>query len=165
MDKRTINDEVVAENSPQLPSVLDEIVQAGARRMLIAALEAEVEAYIQAHKSERTKAGQARVVRHGKAKERKIQCGAGSIKVQAPRVKDKRPGRKFTSNILPPYLRRSPRLETAVPVLYLQGLSTGDFKPREERKENVVFEHLSRAFFEKAFQERFLVFEFDLAGT
>jgi transposase-like protein len=129
MDKRTINDEVVAENGAQLPSILDEIVQAGARRMLIAALEAEVEAYIQDHKSERDKVGQALVVRHGKAKERKIQCGAGSIKVQAPRVRDKRSGRKYTSNILPPYLRRSPRLATAVPVLYLRGLSTGDFKP------------------------------------
>ena len=62
MDKRTINDEIVAENGVRLPSVLDEIVQAGAQRMLIAALEAEVEAYIQAHKSERDKAGQALVV-------------------------------------------------------------------------------------------------------
>jgi transposase-like protein len=97
--------------------------------MLIAALEAEVEEYIKAHKSERDQTGRALVVRHGKANERKIHCGAGSIKVTAPRVKDKRPGQTFTSNILPPYLRRSPRLETAVPVLYLRGLSTGDFKP------------------------------------
>jgi putative transposase len=129
MDKRTINDHVVAENDVQMPSELDEIVRAGARRMLIAALEAEVEIYIQAHQSERDKTGRALVVRHGKAQERKIHCGAGSINVQAPRVNDKRPGKKFTSHILPPYLRRSPRLETAVPILYLRGLSTGDFKP------------------------------------
>jgi putative transposase len=129
MDKRTINNEVVAENDVQLPPVLDEIVRAGARRMLIAALEAEVATYIQAHQTERDKTGRALVVRHGKAQERQILCGAGSIHVQAPRVNDKRPGQKFTSHILPPYLRRSPRLETAVPVLYLRGLSTGDFKP------------------------------------
>jgi putative transposase len=129
MDKRIINDEVVAEIEGQIPATLDEIVRDGARRMLLAALEAEVETYIQTHKSERDKSGRALVVRHGKAKKRKIQCGAGSIEVQAPRVKDKRPDKKFTSNILPPYLRRSPQLETAVPVLYLRGLSTGDFKP------------------------------------
>lgn len=129
MGKRTINDDVVAEIEGQLPATLDEIVREGARRMLIAALEAEVAAYIQTHKSERDRSGRALVVRHGKARERKIQCGAGSIEVQAPRVRDKRPGQRFSSHILPPYLRRSPRLETAVPVLYLRGLSTGDFKP------------------------------------
>lgn len=129
MDKRTINEEVVGENDGQLPLVLDEIVRAGARRMLIAALEAEVEAYIQAHNTERDKAGRAMVVRHGRAQERTIQCGAGSMQIQTPRVNDKRPGQKFSSSILPPYLRRSPQLETAVPILYLRGLSTGDFKP------------------------------------
>lgn len=97
--------------------------------MLLAALEAEVAAYIQGHQAERDKSGRALVVRHRKAKEREIQCGAGSLKVKAPGVKYKRPARKFTSNILPPYLGRSPRLETAFPVLYLRGISTGDFKP------------------------------------
>jgi transposase-like protein len=129
MAKRTINDELVGEKDAQLPPVLDEIVRAGAQRMLIAALEAEVEAYIQAHNTERDQAGRAMVVRHGKAQERTIQCGAGSIEIRTPRVNDKRPGQKFTSSILPPYLRRSPQLETAVPILYLRGLSTGDFKP------------------------------------
>ncbi|MCA9926184.1 MAG: IS256 family transposase [Anaerolineales bacterium] len=129
MDKRITNDDIVAEFEGPIPTTLDEIVRDGAKRMLIAALEAEVEAYIQTHKSERDKSGRAMVVRHGKAKERKIQCGAGSMEIQAPRIKDKRPDQKFTSNILPPYLRRSPQLETAVPVLYLRGLSTGDFKP------------------------------------
>lgn len=129
MDKRTINDEVVAGNDVQLPPTLDEVVRAGARKMLMAALEAEVEAYIQGHKGERDEAGRALVVRHGKAQARTIQCGAGSMKIRTPRVKDKRPDQKFSSRILPPYLRRSPQLETAVPVLYLRGLSTGDFKP------------------------------------
>jgi len=53
--------------------------------------------------------------------------GAGSIKLRAPRVEDRRPGRHFTSQILPPYMRRSPCLEEALPVLYLRGLLTGDF--------------------------------------
>ena len=129
MNKRTINDETVGENDVQLPAILDDIVRAGARRMLIAALEAEVEAYIQVHKTERDQAGRALVVRHRKAQECTIQCGAGSMKIQTPRVNDKRPDQRFSSSILPPYLRRSPQLETAVPVLYLRGLSTGDFKP------------------------------------
>ena len=128
MSKRTINSVEAAENVA-LPRELDEIVRAGARRMLMAALEAEVEAYIQAHKEERDGRGRALVVRHGKSQERTVQSGAGSLKIKTPRVKDKRPGEKFTSSILPPYLRRTPRLETAVPILYLRGLSTGDFKP------------------------------------
>jgi putative transposase len=67
-------------------------------------------------------------VRNGRARERTIRCGAGTLKIQAPRVNDKRAGQKFSSNILPPYMRKTPRLEEAVPVLYLRGLSTGDFQ-------------------------------------
>ncbi len=129
MDKRTIKEAEGAENRATMPSILDEIVREGARRMLIAALETEVEGNIQAHKAERDEGGRALVVRHGKSQERTIQSGAGSLKIKTPRVNDKRPGEKFRSSILPPYLRRSPRLETAVPILYLRGLSTGDFKP------------------------------------
>jgi len=69
----------------------------------------------------------AMVVRNGKAKERTVTLGAGAVKIQAPRVHDRRPEHRFTSRILPPYMRRSPRLEEALPVLYLRGLSTGDF--------------------------------------
>jgi len=106
---------------------LDRLVQRGAQRMLEAALAAEVEAYIQRHQNERDEAGHALVVRHGKSQERTIHSGAGVLKIQAPRVNDQRKGQKFTSMILPPYMRRTPRLEEAVPVLYLRGLSTGDF--------------------------------------
>lgn len=122
-------EEKMSDRVEQLPQTLDEIVRAGARRMLMAALEAEVTAYIEAHQEERDAGGRALVVRNGKGKERTVQCGAGSLKIKTPRVNDQRPGEKFTSQILPPYLRRTPRLETAVPVLYLRGLSTGDFKP------------------------------------
>ena len=108
---------------------LDELAQRGAQRMLAAALQAEVDEYIQRHANERDENGHALVVRNGRSQERTIQCGAGELKIQAPRVYDKRPEQKFTSAILPPYMRKSPRLEEAVPVLYLRGLSTGDFGP------------------------------------
>lgn len=107
---------------------LDELVQQGAKRMLEAALAAEVEAYIQRHQSERDAEGHALVVRNGKSRERPLHTGAGILKIAAPRVNDKREEHKFTSAILPPYMRRTPRLEEAVPVLYLRGLSTGDFQ-------------------------------------
>jgi len=108
---------------------LDELVRAGAQRMLKVALEAEVEAYIQQHTHVRDENGHALVVRNGKAQERTLQSGVGSLAVEAPRVHDRRPDRRFTSKILPAYMRRTPQLETALPVLYLRGLSTSDFRP------------------------------------
>ena len=75
----------------------------------------------------RNKRGHALVVRNGKANERTLMLGAGAVKIQAPRVHDRRPGHRFSSKILPPYMRRSPRLEEALPILYLRGFSTGDF--------------------------------------
>jgi transposase-like protein len=108
---------------------LDELARRGAQRMLAAALRAEADEYIQRHGHERDENNHALVVRNGHARERTIQCGAGELQLQAPRVHDKRPGHKFSSSILPPYMRKSPRLEEAVPILYLRGLSTGDFGP------------------------------------
>jgi transposase-like protein len=107
---------------------IDDLVRHGAQRMLEAALQAEVEEYIQRHSQERDENGHALVVRNGLARERTMQCAAGQLKISTPRVYDKREGKKFTSNILPPYMRKTPRLEEAVPVLYLRGLSTGDFQ-------------------------------------
>lgn len=112
---------------------LDEIVREGARRMLSAALEEEVAAYLERHQ-QRDENGHALVVRNGHARERSVTLGAGTVKVTAPRVNDKRVDedgkrQRFTSQILPPYMRRSPKVEEALPVLYLRGLSTGDFKP------------------------------------
>jgi hypothetical protein len=115
------------------PLSLDEIAREGARRMLVAALEEEVASYIDAHKHERDDGGRALVVRNGKAKERKITVGSGTIAVRAPRVNDKRVDedgqrQKFTSKILPPYMRKSPKVAEVLPILYLRGLSTGDFR-------------------------------------
>lgn len=107
---------------------LDDLAREGARRMIAAALELEVEEFLEKVKHLRDENGHAIAVRNGKAKERTIQMGAGSIKIRTPRVHDRRPKERFTSSILPPYMRRSPRLEEALPVLYLRGLSTGDFQ-------------------------------------
>ena len=107
---------------------LDEIAREGARRLLMQALNLEVEEYIQQNKSEVDESGKRLVVRNGVAKTRTITVGSGSIDLQAPRVDDRREGEKFLSNILPPYLRKSPKVESLLPILYLKGLSTNDFK-------------------------------------
>ena len=113
-------------------SDLDEIAREGARRMLAQALEAEVADYI-ARNQERDENGRAQVVRNGKARPRKVTLGSGTIEVRAPRVDDRRETddgsrRRFRSQILPPYMRRSPKVAEVLPILYLRGLSTGDFK-------------------------------------
>jgi putative transposase len=117
---------------------LDEIARQGARRMLAQALEAEVEAYLQAARDERDQDGRALVVRNGRARSREVVCGAGAIEVSAPRVNDKRIHQesgqrmRFRSSILPPYVRRSPKVSEVLPLLYLHGLSGGDFVPALE---------------------------------
>jgi putative transposase len=111
---------------------LDELAREGARRMLVAALEAEVADYVARHGSDRDERGHAQVVRNGRARARKVTVGAGTVQVRAPRVDDRRAGAKFTSRILPPYMRRSPKVTEVLPLLYLRGLSTGDFRPALE---------------------------------
>jgi putative transposase len=96
-------------------SLLDEIAREGARRMLVAALESEVATYLEAHSDEHDEEGHALVVRNGKGRTRKITLGAGTIPVSAPRVNDRRINAvgersRFTSRILPPYMRRSPKV-------------------------------------------------------
>jgi transposase-like protein len=112
-----------------LAGVLDELVTEGARRMLVAALETEVADYVDRHHQVVDEAGRRLVVRNGKAKERTLVTGAGALQVRAPRVHDKREGHRFSSYILPKYARRSPKVADVLPVLYLRGLSTGDFAP------------------------------------
>lgn len=108
---------------------LDELARQGARRMLMAALDVEVTEYVTRHRGERDERGHARVVRNGRAQPRKVTVGSGTMEVRAPRVDDRREGQKFTSRILPPYMRRSPKVSEVLPILYLRGLSTGDFRP------------------------------------
>ena len=128
---RAREDNVAATDEAGL--TLDEVAREGARRMLAAALEAEVEHYIEAHADARDAAGRRQVVRNGRAQSRTVTCGAGTLQVRAPRVNDRRVDdagerRRFTSRILPPYMRRSPQVAEVLPVLYLRGLSTGDFR-------------------------------------
>jgi transposase-like protein len=106
---------------------LDELAREGAWRMLAAALEVEADEYVEKLRQVRDERGHALVVHNGTAQERTVLLGAGAIKIKAPRVHDRRTGHHFQSRILPPYMRRSPCLEDVLPVLYLQGLSTGDF--------------------------------------
>jgi putative transposase len=116
----------------EVGQTLDELARAGAQRMIAAALEMEVEAYLALYREVRDTAGRAQVVRNGRARARKIALGAGTVEVQAPRVNDKRrvegKRQRFISRILKPYLRRSAKVTELLPVLYLHGLSTGDFR-------------------------------------
>ena len=107
---------------------LDGLAREGARQMLVSALEAEVTDYVDRHRVERDEDGHARVVRNGKGKRRLITLGSGTVGIEAPRVHDRREGERFTSQILPPYMRRSPKVSEVLPILYLRGLSTGDFR-------------------------------------
>jgi len=114
--------------APEVTQTLDELAREGARRMIAAALELEVVEYVEKLRSQRDEKGHALVVRNGKARARKVTLGVGTMEIQAPRVNDRREGHRFRSKILPPYMRRSPQLEEALPALYLRGLSTGDFR-------------------------------------
>ena len=113
-------------------SALDRLAREGARRMLEQALETEVESYIERHRDSRDGGGHALVVRNGRSQARSVVVGAGVLGVRAPRVNDKRvvdgERQKFTSEILPPYLRKSQSISELLPALYLRGLSTGDFR-------------------------------------
>ena len=101
--------------------------------MLETALEAEVAGHIEAHEEARSADGRRLVVRNGRAQARRVTCEAGTMEVRAPRVNDRRvcddgERQRFTSRILPPYMRRSPKVAEVLPLLYLRGLSTGDFR-------------------------------------
>ena len=111
---------------------ITDILRQGARRLLSAALEAEIQSFLQQYKEITDDSGSQRVVRNGYLPEREIQTGIGQVAVRAPRIRDRQPdspkGRiRFNSAILPPYLRRTKSIETLLPWLYLKGVSTGDF--------------------------------------
>jgi transposase-like protein len=107
----------------------------GARRMIAAALEAEVDDYVSSFTDEVGEEGKRLVVRNGRARERRVTVGSGTVVIRAPRVNDKRVDgetgerKRFSSRILPAYARRSPKVTEVLPILYLHGLSTGDFGP------------------------------------
>jgi putative transposase len=110
---------------------LTEVLRNGARALLTQAVEAEVAAFLSCHADKLTDAGRQRLVRHGHLPEREIVTGIGPVAVRCPRVRDRAGGGSerihFSSAILPPYARRSKSLEVLLPILYLKGLSTGEF--------------------------------------
>jgi transposase-like protein len=114
-------------------SLLDELAREGARAMLAAALQAEVAAYIDAHADQVDEAGHRLVVRNGYHAPREVATAAGAVPVRAPRVNDKRideatgERKRFSSAILPAWARKSPGVAQVLPLLYLHGLSSGDF--------------------------------------
>ncbi len=120
-------------------SMLDELAREGARVMLAAALQAEVAAYIDAHADQVDDQGRRLVVRNGYHAARKVATAAGAVPVKAPRVNDRRVDqatgqrRRFASAILPAWARKSPQVAEVLPLLYLHGLSTGDFVPALEQ--------------------------------
>ena len=112
---------------------LTEILRNGARALLAQAVEAEVADFLGKHADLKTADGHQRVVRHGHLPEREVMTGIGPVAVRQPRVRDREadatdPDRiRFSPSILPPYMRRSKSIETLLPILYLKGISTGDF--------------------------------------
>ena len=111
---------------------LTEVLRNGARALLAQAFEAELSALLGGHADKLTDDGRQRLVRHGHLPERDIMTGIGPVAVRCPRVRDRGgegSGRiRFSSAILPPYARRSKSLEVLIPILYLKGVSTGDFE-------------------------------------
>src|SRR5918996_3818033 len=128
---------VVADDAAQaeLRLDLDELFREGARRMLAVALEAEVDAYIAGYAAQVDERGHRLVRRNGHAPARTIAAGVGQVEVVRPRVDDRRVDpatgqrQQFQSMILPRWVRRSPKVAEVLPLLYLHGLSTGDFAP------------------------------------
>jgi putative transposase len=106
---------------------LDELVREGARRMLQEAMELEVREYIERRQQMRDGTGRRLVVRNGSLPEREILSGVGPLRIKQPRAHDRREGEKFSSRILPPYMRRLASIDALIPALHLKGISTGDF--------------------------------------
>jgi putative transposase len=128
MDCSTVDVRIVP--LPQAQDVLTDILRQGAHKLLAQAIDAEVADWLQRHQHCRDAAGHRQVVRNGHLPERTITTGLGPVAVKQPRVHDRRPPdarEKFTSAILPPYLRKTKSIEELIPWLYLKGVSTGDF--------------------------------------
>jgi putative transposase len=116
-----------AQTGVEMGSVLEELLRQGARDMLHAAVENEVAEYIERHCALRDESGRRVVVRNGYHPERELVTGIGPLRIRQPRVNDRRPAERFTSAILPRFMRRVPSIDALIPCLYLKGISTGDF--------------------------------------
>lgn len=129
--RRMKNDKVVTLKNPGFPGevrdALTEVLRHGARQLLSEAIEMEVAEFLARYRDAKDSAGRARLVRNGYLPARTIQTGIGEVPVKAPRVRDREGSIRFTSSILPPYLRRTKTIEELLPWLYLKGISTGEF--------------------------------------
>lgn len=130
--KKCIKKEQGSPEQKETRSVLEEVLRKGAREMLVDAVITEVEEFVGRHQHIRDENGRQVVVRNGYLPEREILTGMGPIRVRQPRVDDRGIREEademvFTSKILPRYLRKVPSIENLIPVLYLKGISTGDF--------------------------------------
>lgn len=120
----------------EFSDLLTQVLRTGARRLLSRAVETEVQSFIDNHAGDRLADGRARIVRHGHLPERNIQTGIGAVRVRQPRIRDRHPATdsgedekiRFSPNILPKYARRTKSLEAVLPVLYLKGISSGNFQ-------------------------------------
>ena len=130
----SINTVVPLRQPDEIDDPLTAILRSGARRLLTQAIEAEAEAFLAAMKAERLPDGRERVVRHGHGPERQVQTGIGPVAVQRPKLRDRAVHEagadriRFTSAILPRWARRTRSLDALLPVLYLRGVSMGDFQ-------------------------------------
>jgi putative transposase len=127
------DDRVVTLRQPgDFADPLTDILRNGARQLLAQAVEAEVTAFFATHADLASEDGRQRLVRHGHLPERTIQTGIGPVAVRQPRVRDRGAAGgdhiRFSPTILPPYARRTSSLDALLPVLYLRGISTGDFQ-------------------------------------
>ena len=122
------NDHIISQSQQvTFDNPLEEVLRKGARQLLQQAIEQEVMEYVQSHQDYKDENGKRLVTRNGHLPERAVQTGIGSIRIQQPRVRDSREGKRFSSAILPRYARRAPSIEAVIPSLYLRGVSTGDF--------------------------------------
>jgi transposase-like protein len=126
-------DNVIALSQPgTFTDLLSEVLRNGAQALLAKAVEAEAADFLERYATLKTADGRQRLVRHGHLPERAVMTGIGAVPVRQPRLRDREPGAgepgiKFTPSILPPYARRSKSLDVLLPILYLKGVSTGDF--------------------------------------
>ncbi len=125
-------DNVIAFNNPEatkefVTDTLTDLARQGAIQMLAKALELEVQAFVEQNQNP-LDSGHNRIVRNGYLPERTVQTGIGDLPIKAPRARDKLGELKFVSSIIPPYMKRSATIEQLLPLLYLKGISTGDFQ-------------------------------------
>lgn len=116
-----------ADQQEKMETGLEGLLRMGARQMLQSAIENEVAEYVAGHVGQIDEEGHRMVVRNGYMPERELVTGIGPVPIRQPRVADRRRGEKFTSKILPPFMRRVPSVDALIPCLYLKGISTGDF--------------------------------------